>query len=92
MITHDVELLGVHQQVFPLGEPCRASMSTRWAWQRYLQQRETDEKRRRREQLNAERKADQLFSQADKMRQGNQGHGRAQHGGRRRAATGRDRW
>jgi len=31
-------------------------------------QRETDEKRRRRERLNAERKADQLLTQADKMR------------------------
>jgi ATPase subunit of ABC transporter with duplicated ATPase domains len=37
-------------------------------WKLYLQQRETDEKRRRRERLNAQRKADQLFSQADKMR------------------------
>ena len=30
-------------------------------WKRYLQQRETDEKRRKRERLNAERKADQLM-------------------------------
>jgi ATPase subunit of ABC transporter with duplicated ATPase domains len=37
-------------------------------WKLYLQQRETDEKRRKRERLNAQRKADQLFSQADKMR------------------------
>jgi ATPase subunit of ABC transporter with duplicated ATPase domains len=37
-------------------------------WKRYLQQRETDEKRRRRERMNAERKADQLMTQADKMR------------------------
>jgi ATPase subunit of ABC transporter with duplicated ATPase domains len=37
-------------------------------WKRYLLQRETDEKRRRRERMNAERKAEQLLSQADKMR------------------------
>ena len=37
-------------------------------WRRYLQQRETDEKRRKRERQNAERKADQLMTQADKMR------------------------
>jgi ATPase subunit of ABC transporter with duplicated ATPase domains len=37
-------------------------------WKRYLQQRETDEKRRRRERQNAERKADTLMLQADKMR------------------------
>jgi ATPase subunit of ABC transporter with duplicated ATPase domains len=36
-------------------------------WKRYLQQRETDEKRRKRERQNAEKKADQLFSQAAKM-------------------------
>jgi ATPase subunit of ABC transporter with duplicated ATPase domains len=37
-------------------------------WRRYLQQRETDEKRRKRERQNAERKAEQLMTQADKMR------------------------
>ncbi len=37
-------------------------------WKRYLAQRETDEKRRRRERQNAERKADTLMAQADKMR------------------------
>ena len=37
-------------------------------WRRYLEQRETDEKRRRRERQNAERKADRLLTQADKMR------------------------
>ena len=38
------------------------------SWRRYLEQRETDEKRRRRERQNAERKADRLLTQADKMR------------------------
>ena len=37
-------------------------------WRRYLEQRETDEKRRRRERQNAERKAEKLLTQADKMR------------------------
>jgi len=37
-------------------------------WKRYLLQRETDEKRRKRERLNAERKADQLFTQAENVR------------------------
>ena len=37
-------------------------------WRRYLVQRETDEKRRKRERANAERKADALMAQADKMR------------------------
>ena len=37
-------------------------------WKRYLLQRETDEKRRKRERMNAEKKAGQLMAQADKMR------------------------
>ena len=37
-------------------------------WDAYLQQRETDEKRRRRERANAEKKASTLMAQADKMR------------------------
>ena len=37
-------------------------------WKTYLQQRETDERRRHRERANAERKIDQLRGQADKMR------------------------
>jgi ATPase subunit of ABC transporter with duplicated ATPase domains len=37
-------------------------------WKAYLEQRETDARRRRRERLNAERQATQLQSQADKMR------------------------
>jgi ATPase subunit of ABC transporter with duplicated ATPase domains len=37
-------------------------------WKAYKVQRETDERRRKRERANAEKKADQLFSQADKMR------------------------
>ena len=37
-------------------------------WKRYLEQRETDERRRRRERANAEKKAGALMAQADKMR------------------------
>ncbi len=37
-------------------------------WKAYLQQRETDEKRRKRERLNAENKAKTLTDQANKMR------------------------
>jgi ATPase subunit of ABC transporter with duplicated ATPase domains len=37
-------------------------------WRAYLQQRETDERRRRRERANAERQAAALSSQADRMR------------------------
>jgi ATPase subunit of ABC transporter with duplicated ATPase domains len=37
-------------------------------WDDYLLQRETDEKRRRRERANAEKKASALMAQADKMR------------------------
>jgi ATP-binding cassette subfamily F protein 3 len=37
-------------------------------WKKYLLQRETDERRRKRERLNAEKKISQLTSQADRMR------------------------
>ena len=37
-------------------------------WKAYLQQRETDERRRKRERANAEKKATTLMTQADKMR------------------------
>src|SRR6185436_16654617 len=36
-------------------------------WRAYLQQRETDERRRRRERVNAGRQASALMAQADKM-------------------------
>jgi ATPase subunit of ABC transporter with duplicated ATPase domains len=69
VITHDVGLLErCVNKVFHL-DANRAELDIyTMGWKRYLQQRETDEKRRRRERLNAERKADQLLSQADKMR------------------------
>jgi ATPase subunit of ABC transporter with duplicated ATPase domains len=69
VISHDVGLLErCVNKVFHL-DANRAELDIyAMGWKRYLQQRETDEKRRKRERLNAERKADQLFSQADKMR------------------------
>ncbi|GAB3622085.1 ABC-F family ATP-binding cassette domain-containing protein [Mariniluteicoccus endophyticus] len=68
MISHDTGLLeAVVNKVFHL-DANRAELDVySMGWKRYLQQRETDEKRRRRERLNAERKADQLLTQAAKM-------------------------
>ncbi|MFX4271223.1 ABC-F family ATP-binding cassette domain-containing protein [Propionibacteriaceae bacterium Y1685] len=68
MISHDTGLLeATVNKVFHL-DANRAAMDIyAMNWRRYLLQRETDEKRRRRERLNAERKADQLLTQAAKM-------------------------
>ncbi|GAB3697122.1 ABC-F family ATP-binding cassette domain-containing protein [Mariniluteicoccus flavus] len=68
MISHDTGLLdSVVNKVFHL-DANRAELDVySMNWKRYLQQRETDEKRRKRERMNAERKADQLFTQAAKM-------------------------
>ena len=69
VISHDTELLdAVVNKVFHL-DANRAELDLySMNWKRYLAQRETDEKRRRRELANAERKAGQLMAQADKMR------------------------
>ncbi|HEU5483817.1 MAG TPA: ABC-F family ATP-binding cassette domain-containing protein [Microlunatus sp.] len=69
VISHDVGLLGsTVNKVFHL-DANRSELDVyAMDWKRYLLQRETDEKRRRRERLNAERKAEQLLTQADKMR------------------------
>ena len=69
VISHDVGLLeACVNKVFHL-DANRAELDIyAMGWRRYLLQRETDEKRRRRERYNAERKADQLLTQADKMR------------------------
>ncbi|WP_425309668.1 ABC-F family ATP-binding cassette domain-containing protein [Ammonicoccus fulvus] len=68
MISHDTDLLeATVNKVFHL-DANRAELDVySMGWKRYLQQRETDEKRRKRERLNAERKADQLLTQAAKM-------------------------
>ncbi|MDE9364487.1 ABC-F family ATP-binding cassette domain-containing protein [Luteipulveratus sp. YIM 133132] len=69
IISHDVEMLDtVVTRVFHL-DANRAELDQyNVGWKTYLQQRETDERRRRRERLNAEKKASTLLAQADKMR------------------------
>ncbi|MBA8794234.1 ATPase subunit of ABC transporter with duplicated ATPase domains [Friedmanniella endophytica] len=68
VISHDTGLLeATVNKVFHL-DANRAELDVyAMDWKRYLLQRETDEKRRRRERQNAERKADQLLTQAAKM-------------------------
>lgn len=69
VISHDTVLLKqTVTKVFHLDANRAALDIYAMNWTRYLAQRETDEKRRKRERMNAERKADQLLTQADKMR------------------------
>ena len=69
IISHDVEMLDtVVNRVFHL-DANRAEMDIyNTGWKAYLLQRETDERRRKRERQNAEKKAGVLMVQADKMR------------------------
>ncbi|MDQ1537725.1 MAG: hypothetical protein QOE58_2118 [Actinomycetota bacterium] len=69
IISHDVEMLDtVVNRVFHL-DANRAEMDMyNIGWKAYLLQRETDERRRKRERMNAEKKASTLHAQADKMR------------------------
>jgi ATPase subunit of ABC transporter with duplicated ATPase domains len=69
VISHDVELLeAVVNKVFHL-DANRAELDQyNVGWKKYLEQRETDEKRRKRERANAEKTAGVLMAQADKMR------------------------
>jgi len=69
VISHDVELLeAVVNKVWNLDANRAALDVYNVGWKTYLQQRETDERRRHRERANAERKIETLRSQADKMR------------------------
>jgi len=69
VISHDVELLrATVNKVFHLDANRAALDQYNLGWDAYLLQRETDEKRRRRERANAEKKAAALIAQADKMR------------------------
>ncbi|MDR1768176.1 MAG: ATP-binding cassette domain-containing protein, partial [Propionibacteriaceae bacterium] len=69
VISHDVGLLETTvNKVFHLDANRQALDQYAMDWKRYLAQREADEKRRRRERANAERKAEALLAQADKMR------------------------
>ncbi len=69
VISHDVELLAdVVNKVWFL-DAMRGEVDVyNMTWQRYLDARAADEKRRRRERVNAEKKASALQAQADKMR------------------------
>jgi ATPase subunit of ABC transporter with duplicated ATPase domains len=69
VISHDVDLLGdVVNKVYHL-DANRACLDVyNLGWKAYLQQRETDERRRKRERVNAGRQASALMAQADKMR------------------------
>ncbi|HEY3563029.1 MAG TPA: ABC-F family ATP-binding cassette domain-containing protein [Kribbella sp.] len=69
MISHDVNLLDqTVTRVFHL-DANRAEIDIyNVGWKAYLSQRETDERRRKRERANAEKKATQLVDQANKMR------------------------
>jgi ATPase subunit of ABC transporter with duplicated ATPase domains len=69
VISHDVALLDeTVNRVFHL-DANRAEIDIyNVGWSTYLAQRETDERRRKRERANAEKKANALFAQADKMR------------------------
>ncbi|HEX3707064.1 MAG TPA: ABC-F family ATP-binding cassette domain-containing protein [Mycobacteriales bacterium] len=69
VISHDVELLEVTvNKVFHLDATRGVLDIYNMGWRTYLTQRETDERRRKRERANAEKKAAVLSSQADRMR------------------------
>jgi len=69
VISHDTGLLdAVVNKVFHLDADRSVLDFYSLGWHAYLEQRETDARRRRRERLNAERQALALQSQADKMR------------------------
>jgi ATPase subunit of ABC transporter with duplicated ATPase domains len=69
VISHDVGLLEATVNTVLHLDAQRAVLDTySMGWSAYLQQRETDERRRRRERANAERQAGALREQAERMR------------------------
>ncbi|MGN6753299.1 MAG: ABC-F family ATP-binding cassette domain-containing protein [Intrasporangium sp.] len=69
VISHDTGLLdAVVNKVYHLDANRSALDVYNVGWKTYLLQRETDEKRRKRELANAQKKAGALLAQADKMR------------------------
>ena len=69
VISHDAALLESTVNTVIHLDATRAEIDTySMGWKAYLQQRETDERRRRRERANAERQASALREQAEKMR------------------------
>ncbi len=69
VISHDVALLEACVNKVLHLDANRAEVDVyNMGWSAYLTQRETDERRRKRERANAERKASTLMDQANKMR------------------------
>jgi ATPase subunit of ABC transporter with duplicated ATPase domains len=69
LISHDVSLLEVTVNRVLHLDATRAVLDIyNVGWKTYLEQREADERRRKRERANAERKATTLQAQADRMR------------------------
>ena len=69
VVSHDVAMLdAVVNKVWNLDANRSVVDVYNVGWRAYLQQRETDERRRHRERANAERKIETLRAQADKMR------------------------
>ncbi len=69
VISHDVGLLEACVNKVLHLDANRAEIDVyNMGWKAYLAQRETDERRRKRERLNAERKASTLTDQANRMR------------------------
>lgn len=69
VISHDVELLeACVNRVFHLDANRQTLDIYNVGWKEYLSSRETDERRRKRERMNAEKQASQLKAQAERMR------------------------
>ncbi|MCC5697697.1 hypothetical protein LH612_31580, partial [Klebsiella pneumoniae] len=69
VISHDVDLLAAVVNKVWFLDAVRGEVDVyNMDWNRYLEARAADEKRRRRERANAEKKASALLAQADKMR------------------------
>ena len=69
VISHDVDLIRtVVNKVFHLDANRGVIDQYSMGWDLYLKQREADERRRHRERANAEKKAEVLMTQANKMR------------------------
>lgn len=69
VISHDTDLLAAVVNKVWFLDAIRSEVDVyNLGWQRYLDARAADEKRRRRERANAEKKASALMAQADRMR------------------------
>ena len=69
VISHDTDLLAAVVNKVWFLDAIRAEVDVyNLGWQRYLDARAADERRRRRERANAEKKATALMAQADRMR------------------------